>query len=114
MPLCSAAELQSGGIPNSSLTHTKFESMISTWADLQILLQIYSMAIFVSAGAFLLAVKIPDDYAWHNTAVEAILICFACLEAFLLVINKVLVCDKKQSTPEDTRTWDILIWGTEY
>lgn len=50
---------------------------------------ISGMAFLAAAGAFLLVMKIPEDYACHNTAVEAILICFSCLEAFLLVRDKV-------------------------
>ena len=76
--------------------------MISTWADLQILLQISGMAIFVSAGAFLLAVKIPYYYALNNTEGEAILICFGCLQAFLLAMNKVLFFLKERSNEQGT------------
>lgn len=47
------------------------------------------MVILEAAGAFMLAVKIPEDYAWHSIAVEAILDVVIFLEAVLLVLSKV-------------------------
>ena len=47
------------------------------------------MAVFLAAGACMLAMKIPQDYAWHSIAVEAVLNVVICLEAVMLVFNKV-------------------------
>lgn len=47
------------------------------------------MAVFLVAGACMLAMKIPQDYAWHSIAVEAILDVVIFLEAVLLVLSKV-------------------------
>lgn len=45
----------------------------------------------MAAGVLMLAMKIPEeDYAWHQTAVDAILVFFVCLDAVLLARNKVL------------------------
>ncbi|KAI4976837.1 hypothetical protein ZWY2020_050444 [Hordeum vulgare] len=50
---------------------------------------ISGMAILVAAGALMLAMKIPKQvYAWHQTAVDAILVFFVYLDAILIARNK--------------------------